>query len=1101
MADAGATELSFILTLETGGMETVVTTLETQFKNIETSVSNIVQALSSIQVPAVPEIMEQWQQIADQIQNAPQINVPAPPANAAAAAVYPGGEWDEETQQIQDLTMAQLALKAQFTEHIDLIGPLLEGKKQFIEYSYEEQAVLLGILSLMSRMSPAWLKQNDITGEVADNYLKLLGRMHELKQVHQEAKVSQEKFNIQLGWMTKEVPQASTAISMLAGKVGLLAGALYIVTQLLQTINDEMNEFAKANYESVGSTIDLQWQVRGLETQFAATSAEAQKAISAVAMTGVHLDEGSGKFKEYTGRVMMLSRAYGVSEEASANLLARFDAMGASTEDAVGALDFAAKAISFAGLSAQESSQLVDRLNKSAWEAYAMYGSAQAAREFSDGMATMAAAARNAKVPLDEVLDVTQKIMKGGPEMIMALGGAAFNTTPAEKMATVMKKLPELMARVEAFPPEMREKVSQSLTGMTYTQIKAMSKIRDEIGDTQEAWDAYQKKIDEQKAVEENYREALQTLSGVMKQIFMPLISIATALLLPLAHAFVFLMKPITVLIRLLGQLMQYDVARYIIYAAAAVVGFTVAWNMLNLTVKASVIGLIVYGVAIAVEKLLNMGGWGTLAAGVLAVAAAFLLWKKNAWLANINTSQLAKRFRIGMRLLTRRLNAFSSGPLKTVRDKMDKFFKKGPEVKAPKVPKPAESKNFKEFMKNIRKGFAEFSRNPAATIKGALTFAAAVLIAGGAIVLLAGFAKLLGASADMLMVGVLAFIAVGVVMGFLGPLIAAGATALSAAAVPILIAAAVLGAAILILGAAIAGAMAMIAGAVEAGKGAGKMIGKTMEGIGDMVGGVLSGIGSAFKGLGEAVGDGIKDLFGQSDADKMEDMAEVYQMMANAFATAPNLEGQAAAIEKLLTAMQNMAGDTFGIKSNSWEIFSMVSQIADMDQEKLGKAADSMEKIGMALSSLEEPPDFVALLAQNIIDGADKFAQAATIIDDYTLQLAEYLERIGGFNEAMGPALKFEQDLAKVTEPGAKEVRPVAGAATLASTRLSSSEARAKMVQLLEEQNALLEKLDKDPDDSMLEEKLTAIVGKLDELIMRMRGGPGVSEASTWSK
>lgn len=1084
MADGGQTELSFILTLETGGMETVVDSLEAQFTQIENSVNNIVTALAATQMPEFSnESIAAMQELIESISNVEMPEISSP------TGAFPPDEIDGASDSIAGMSAKMEVLEATVAKYADILLPYWSRQKEIDKYTAKEQQTILRLTKQMHGLTNERIRATELTDAAKDGLISLKGEMIEQEEVSKKSTKAQEKFNMSLGFLDDEASEAGTIISALTGKMTVLAAAATILTGIINALAKEMREYAKANYESVGSTQALMMQTRALQGGLAGTQEQSMKAVQALAMTGVHLDEGSDKFQKYTGRIMMLAYAYGISEQASANFLARFDAMGVAADDAVASLDYVAKAVSFAGISSEEATMMVERLNKAAYEAHAMYGSAEAAQEFARGMATMGAAARKAQVPLDLVLDATEKLMKGGPEMIMALGGAAFNTTPMEKLEAGFEKIPELMERMHGIAPEFREDMVKALTGYdSMAQLESMNKLGQEIGFTSEALQKYQADIDAQKEVEENYREAMETLSGTMKEALMPVLSALTQVLQPLAEAFVFLMKPVIVLGQMLGKLMQTDVGRWIVYITGAIVGLTVAVKMFGLTFAKIGIGILIYGIAAALEWLMSndLPEWLNVVIGLVgALGVAFVVLKVKALAAG---------------------GAVGGGLIK----RLQSLFSVVNKAKMPGGKGFGLAKGFESFMKGIKKGLLVFAKNSGKILKGAFTFMAAMIMLVAPIALLAWVTKELGVSAtDM---GLYALILFGAMLLFslAMKIMAAAATAI----MPVMPAVWLFIAALVVL----AGVLWLVSKAAE---NFAKAVATIINAMGDffvkLAGSMMEfglGVQELGKGLlivaaaGIALLAGTPGLFAAALGLGALMLAMLlfpttdFTNMANAmmiFSTAvQGLKGVGDIFDKLEDILDNVDEMEDANLSALFNLARALFWMSLIPPNGLKEVSNSIRDIGDAVGSIGDVPDLTTMLAQNIIDGSEKFAQAATILDDYTADIAEYLERIDGFDSAIAPTLKFEEDLANVMEPGAK-ASPVAGAATLESTRISSSEARNKMIKLLEEQNKLLAKLDKDPENKNLEDKLSAIVARLDELIMRSRGGPGVGEASVW--
>ncbi len=1099
MADPGKIALMLELQLAAEPALKTLESIETKFANIEKMAANIAKSMTG--GAAIPT---------------PSMTPPSvtPPQQSASAAASPA---------IDATTPADLMTEAKFIELLglraDRINQIASDLSLLNNLENAEKDLILDMIKFSRDLNADDIKRLNLTQQ-------------QVKALQQLQSVEEELNDDRAGWRTTFLGLWNT----MSGKLGEAGNAvdeiitgvirrytpliilLGVANRLLKTIIDEQDEFAKANYRAAGSMTDLQMEMREFQFATAASAESARKAGTAIYQAGIR---GYDAHSILVPEVIRLSAAFGVSEATAANYAARLSAMGMSATGVTENMNFTAKAITAAGLSAAEADQLFAELEKRMWGIYAITGNMVKAQAFGKIFAGMTALARDAKVPLADIQQLIGDIGRGSMNFYqLGITSKKALNDPLGATAIALDKIPQRLELIQramdkGMPIEAAEEMMQALTGTTLEGGQAAKELLKTLqsyegATTAEKLDSYLKHIDSQKSITESYKDVLETLSGIVQQTLVPAFNILMSALVPIAQIFGFLLTPVVTIIKafteiaaLINRMVGINVTPYLWGIAAAIVAINMGMGPWLAVLTA--VALVFKGLKAMIES--NILPIKILGIVLTALSTAFLL-------AALRSSVFAKSL-LSLTPVGKIFGKFGETTSK-VFGKIGDAFGKTEKIKAP----AGGGEGIKGFLTSLAEGLKAFGKNSMQILKGALTFAVAMTLMAAPVLLLAWAAKELGIGAAEMGIAIAAMVAVALVMGLVGPIMAAGAAAISAAAIPILIASLVIAAAIVILGAGIAIAIGLIMGAIEAGKGIGKGIGKMAEGAGDAIGGAFEAMGDTLRGAGrglgnlvesvfgslgkaigtsfEAIGDGFADLLGQSEADKMEDMGEAMQEWAEAISKAPNLSSDIKTISTSLVELNGALNDGGGKLISAFEAMAVsLQKISEIDSAELGGVAQSISALADATSRIVAPPDLAQLLAGNVIGREADFVTAAGIVSDYADSVSEDLARITGLAEALKQAESLNE-ASEALAPSLAKVSPVAESKK-ATPRLSASAAREKTLEELERQTKLLEKLLSGIQNNASAQALAAILNKMDELIDVQEKGVNTHPATQW--
>ena len=1099
MADSSKIALMLELQLAAKPALETLGIIETKFTNIEKMVMNIGKSVADWSKPMVDALSQAGKVVVDDVKKANTPTLPSDleggPKEAKAIAeigdglkmiVYDIVKWRKELVQVNG-DLGKLALAGHYVQDEVLkIGKAVEdltsGDRKKLEVA---------------------LSKDDLVkdGKALQSLDELMDRHY--KNSHQLRKATKDVWDT----ISEGAGEANNSIDAIIN--GMIMGfsaltiVLGVINPLLKLLTKEQDEFVKANYRASGSMVDLQSEMRLYQSETSASGEQAMKAGQAIYMAGIH---GVDAHKILIPQVIKLTAAYGISEEAAASYAASVMSVGGSAAEVSVGMEFAAKAISFAGLSSAEATTLFQKLGKSMFEIFAQTGSREAAKQFSENFAMITAAARNAQVDINDVQDSMVKIGKGGVDMVRMLGGAAISGTQNERMVAGLNKASQVMKATEGMADGVRAQIVEAMTGMSLTSVANLdltaNKVREYTGVTgdllDEHYKAYNDHIKSQESVTESYHEVLSTLTGTVKDTLIPVFNLLMTALVPIAKIFVFLLTPIVTIIKAFTELYTVIASVIGVKVMPWLIGIAGAMLLLSTSMAGPLIALGAIAAAFKVAKyFLESTTWWVKLFGIAltAVISILVLFQAQAMLAGKGLTGAFAGARVVFLGITSGIGAVGKGLLNlmtsipgvgkffnklgeagtSVFEKLskkggifgkifDKFTGGGSEKDAKstiidgakdklkdnvkeKVELPDEKKGegFKGFMKNLKEGLTDFGKGAGAILKGAFTFAAAMLILVAPIVLLAWVSKSLGLSAVDFAVAV-GVLAVGIVaFKVLMAAITATTPLTTAAILPIVL----ISVAIAILGAA-------LIPAAYAAKLFGEAIVGTFKGLADIGIGKLALTLIAFAAATlMLIPAGIAlAVFG----------AEL--LIANALILAAMVIFPNKWFHKMATDMQTFTDAISKLPPSIGDTFRTLR----VEIQALG----SMAKV-----------DLSEVLTSDIISGEDNFIKAADIIHKYATSVVGDLQRL---SEAYAPTMSAVLPIIDTKKETPKR------SATKDKSDLTVVEQK-KTNELLAKS---LEEM-KSSDSSLIVETLVKLNSKVDDLIEVSRRRGETHSASQW--
>jgi hypothetical protein len=1041
--------------------------IESQLENIEGRISNIATGLSDIAGGAA-DISQAMSDAAapSQIDS----NVEATQAAAQAASDY-GAELNNLTGAVE-----------QYNMQLEALATNMNAVHSMNAQELDDLATIVNSYRQLSQEQRSQLNITDGQRQALEN---LLPHYENLVNSSDRARMSQWQMGQIMSTIAGTAAPASIgAIGQLIQGQGLLVASLLLVGESVRIIISEMDEFAKANYRASGSNAELRNQMRQLQAQAAVTSEEAMRAGQAVFFAGIRAGEGQDVL---LNKVAKLSAAYGVAEDSSARYAATMMAIGHSADSAVESMTFAAKAISKAGLSADEASQLFDKLSESMFRIFALTGDAEGAERFGEALATMTALAREAKVPLDLVQEAMTQIAEGGPRMAVALGKYAFNGTPAEKMQYYLDNIEKTMGRIEGIRPEIlaaNPALVQSMTGLTIEQAKAVEALKTKLDDMGLTYEEYQAKIQKQKDIDQAYTEVLSTLTGMIKQFLIPVFNLLVIVLDPLVRIIQFMIKPLQVIGRIIGQfsgwltdLIGVDVRPWIYGIVGALVALRV--GVFGVLAPWALLAAAFHGIQWLLDQdnvLLNALGY-TL--GV--VGTALLLFRARALLASAGLGIFSNAASGAMGFLGR-----LGGGFRNVTSSM---------------PTPQQGAGIRTGLTSLADGLRAFAEAGPTMVRGAFYFAAAVTIMALPIIALAGLVKLMGITGEEMLIAAGAMLAAGLLMAIVMPILAGLGTA-AATTAPLLL---VFALAVAVIG------LAMIPAAYAAKIFSEAMI-NVFQGLKDV------GIMDVVKVLGAFAGMALLLVpAGLAFLAFAATMLAANAAMALAMLLFPTTDfgNMSKHMAMFAQAMAMIPGDIASKFGGIRDVLSDIDDMEDVDLGPLMMLAGSLYALSTAMGEVDKPLreygdtlgritnetqklrriDLYQTLAGNVIDNEDGFKKAATIVDDYTKDIRDSLDRIHDFGDLMEATAKVEGEVEATISPN-QPVRVVAS--TSQTGRITNAEYRDRSVELLEKQLEQLKQMNETDDDGNKQVAMKLLQAVYELIDIQRRGGT-VGQASLW--
>lgn len=1076
MADPGKIALMLELQLAAGPAMKQLELFEEKFAKIEKMAANVGKAMADSGKTAAKAVE------AAATASAPVSNTPLPDFEPELAATG----YDKLAESIK-----------KYQEILDYLG---DDTSKLFDLDFARQRQVISLARSYGKLTDSE-KQNlevtEKTKETLGNLSQYAGPVNNALAIKEESVQMWNKLSGGIGHVNNAFDRLFAGYS---GYVVLLG----LVNELIGITIDEQNEFAKANYRASGSVDGLQTSMRALQGATAASAEDAMKAGKAVFFAGIRAAEGQALIMKKT---VQLAAAYGVSETAAASYAARIMMMGGNANDAAASMEYTAKAVSKAGLSAQEAEQLFTDLSEKMWDIYALTGSKEAADNFSRAFSTLTALARDAKLPLKEIQDTVTSIAEGSLDLVRSgidANELFYGTDNLKATAELMDVIPGRLEAIDKAPKFMRNTMSEAMVGIPLKQARSLDILRkklDTLGitgaTTEEKLKKYQEQIEEQQSIDESYQDTLNTLTGVLKQALIPVLNLLSAVLVPVGRAVVFLMKPLMFIGEAIGKLYSWAVGLVGVDIATWITGGAVAIALLFTKLR----------------PLMMMGGKLALLSTALTLLGS-VMEKWPGWLQAIGyTAGLAATgfvlFYGGFGKMFSGIKLFKNfgGGFKGMFDFFKKWKTEGPGAKGGMEVPDVDPKKTKNFFQSLADGLKEFASGSGKIIKGAATFAVVMVLLLAPIVLMAWIVKKLEISAGDMGIALMALAGVLATVAVIVPLI----SAFSAAGPAFIKGALFVGIGIAILGAAVGVAVGLAIGLVKALSGIGEGIGKAAVGIGEGIADVAKGLGgglkTALEGVGEALStgakalaDGFADMLGQSAADKMRDMGDAMGHWADAFARAPNLANDIQTITNAFVILQTVSLDGGIALTMLAGVFA--SMINAIDPSRARDAASAINEMAgavdkIAAASANTNVDLYQLLAGNIVDNESSFKRAAAIINDYADTIAEDLEKVHGLADLVKQAQSLQQANAAL--------EPTTPVTTLASSKavtakldpiIASNDEHAK---ILQEQLKALEKLNANDKSKSTNDLLVEIRNRLDELIDSGSRGAMVNSASLW--